>query len=593
MSLSQGRALLRAGVCAATVLAAGFSLVCWAPVAQAAALQLLDHRGWEMVSPVEKNGGEIQGFGAIAGGGVLQGAANGDSASFSSTSSFGTDAEGAPLASQYIARRGTGGWSTENVTLPTLSDAYPEDDGVPYRLFSSDLARAVVWVGQRCAEGEPCSRSFALRATATGALTSLPEEPDLRFVGASADLGHLVLSTCAALTPAATEVPGGEGCDPAFPNLYDWSVGTLRLLNLLPGDSQGTPGAALAEPASAVSTGGSRVYWAHGGELYLREASQTRWVDEAVGGGGELGAVTPDGGLAFFLKAGDLYRYSAASGTSAEIDLGGAVEAPLHVSADGTRLAFLSEAPLTGYDNTDQDTGEPDSQVFLYDAGANGGAGSLICASCNPSGGQPIGPSSIPGAIANGKGPLATQAYKPRALAATGRRLFFDSRDALVTQDTNNDDDVYEWEAQGTGTCTTPGGCVELISSGRSEDGASFIDASESGRDVFFLTDGSLVPSDPLGTFDLYDAREGGGFPIPEDPIPCEGDACQPLPSPPEDPTPGTQVPTPGNPPVRFPPRACPKGKRAVVRKGKRRCVPRRQKSGKRQGRAPSRGGRR
>jgi hypothetical protein len=122
--LVRGQAWLWAGVCAAAILAAGFSLACWAPAAQAASLQLLDNRGWEMVSPVEKNGGEIQGFGAIAGGGLLQGAANGNSASFSSTSSFGAGAEGAPVASQYISRRGAGGWSTENVTLPTLSGAY-------------------------------------------------------------------------------------------------------------------------------------------------------------------------------------------------------------------------------------------------------------------------------------------------------------------------------------------------------------------------------------------------------------------------------------------------------------------------------------
>lgn len=560
-----------AGMALSVLLALAFGPL----AAQAAPLVLLDSRGWEMVSPVEKNGGEVQGFGAIAGGGLLQGAASGEAATFSSTVSFGVGAKGAPLASQYVSRRGAGAWSTENVTLATLSGAYPEDEGVPYRLFSADLARAVVWNAPRCEGGQPCPRPYFLRTTATGALTALPEEPDLRFAGASPDLSHLVLSTCAALTPDATEVAGGEGCDPAFPNLYEWSAGALRLLNVLPGDSQGTPGASLAEPALAVSAEGSRVYWTHGDDLYLREGAQTKWVDEALGGGGELGAITPDGGLAFLLKAGHLYRYSAAAGTSAEIVLGGAVEAPLQVSADGTRLAFLSEAPLTGYDNTDRDTGEPDSQVFLYDASENGGAGSLTCVSCNPGNVRPIGPSSIPGAIANGEGPGATPSYKPRALVAGARRLFFDSRDALVSQDTNNDKDVYEWEAQGTGSCSAPGGCLDLISSGRSEDGASLVDASEGGRDVFFLTDGSLVPSDPLGTVDLYDARAGGGFPIPATPIPCEGDACQPLPSPPEDPTPGTQVPTPGNPPVRFPPSACPKGKHSVARKGKRRCVAR------------------
>ncbi len=640
-SLSGGLGSLRLGGCSAAILAIGLFLA-WGPSAQAAPLQLLDSRGWEMVSPVEKNGGEIQGFGAIAGGGVLQAAANGNSASFSSTSSFGAGAKGAPVASQYISRRGANGWSTENVTLPTLSGAYGEDPvGVPYRLFSGDLARGLILNGRRCDEAEECLRSYSLRESAGGALTLSPEEPDLIFAGASPDLRHAILSTCAALTPGATEVPEGDGCDPDTPNLYDWSGGQLRLINLLP-HVLSTSGAALAAPAGAVSTDASRVYWRdrESGDLFLGEGSVTKQVDDEAGGGGSFEAATPDGSIALFTAAGHLYRYSAVTdsstdltpaggvlgvlgasadgsrvyyqssgglqrwhaGTTTQIAPGAAAADPANfppatgtarLSADGTRLAFLSEAPLTGHDNTDQNTGEPDSQVFLYDASANGGAGGLVCASCNPSDAQPIGPSSIPGAIANGKGPLATQAYKPRALSANGRRLFFDSRDALVTQDTNNDKDVYEWEAQGTGTCATAGGCVNLISSGRSEDGASFVDASEGGRDVFFLTDGSLVPSDPLGTFDLYDAREGGGFPIPEDPIPCEGDACQPLPSPPEDPTPGTQVPTSGNPPVRFPPRACPKGKRPVVRKGKRRCVPRHQKSGKRRGKAPSRGGRR
>jgi hypothetical protein len=32
----------------------------------------------------------------------------------------------------------------------------------------------------------------------------------------------------------------------------------------------------------------------------------------------------------------------------------------------------------------------------------------------------------------------------------------------------------------------------------------------------------------------------------------CEGDKCQPLPAEPEDPTPGTLVPNPGNPPLHF-----------------------------------------
>jgi hypothetical protein len=38
----------------------------------------------------------------------------------------------------------------------------------------------------------------------------------------------------------------------------------------------------------------------------------------------------------------------------------------------------------------------------------------------------------------------------------------------------------------------------------------------------------------------------------PVEPIACEGDSCQPLPSPPVDPTLTTLLPGPGNPPVRY-----------------------------------------
>jgi hypothetical protein len=585
----------------------GICLVCAFSSAQAEPLTLLDSRGWEMVSPVEKNGGEVQGFGANFGGDVLQAAADGESATFSSASSFNAEAQGAPVASQYLARRTGGGWVTEDITLPTVSGAYGEEPaGVPYRLFSEDLARAVLLNGQSCAEQPGCPRGYSLRQSAGGALTLSPEEPDLRFSGASPDLRHVILSTCAALTPDATEISEGGGCDPTARNLYEWSDGQLALINLLPGESHGTPFASLPVQSGAVSEDGSRVYWTlPGGPLYLREGGTTRQLDEALSG--EFQIATPDGAFAFFIKGEHLYRYDAATGKStyfflapitegagfggllgllgvsrdgtyiyyvggngslyvrhgeADTLIATAAEAgnyppatgTARVSDDGTRLAFISKAPLSGYDNTDQNTGEPDSEVFLFDATANGGAGALTCVSCNAEGVAPIGPSSIPGAIANGVGPDGTQAYKPRVLADGGRRLFFDSRDALVTQDTNNDRDVYEWEAQGAGSCAQAGGCVQLISSGRSEDGASFVDASVSGRDAFFLTDGSLVEADP-GAVDLYDAREGGGFPVPPKPIPCEGDACQPLPSPPEDPTPGTLVPTEGNPPVRFPPR--------------------------------------
>ncbi len=575
---------------------------------------LLDNRGWEMVSPVDKNGGDIQGFGGNFGGDVLQAAANGEAATFSSNTSFGAGAQGAPPASQYIARRSSGGWSTENITPPLPAGGYGDHpNGVPYQLFSGDLARGLLLNPRRCTEGEECPRSYSLHDSAGGALTPSPAAPGLRFAGSSPDLRHVVLSTCAKLTPEATEVPGGGGeCDPAETNLYEWSEGTLSLTN-----EPASHHAQLAARSGAISFDGRRVYFTAGEDspIFLREEGlPTKFIESTVGGGGSFQTASTDGSLAFFTKGAHLYRYNATTEAATDLTPGGEVEGVLgasedgsrvyyltaaglflwtapgtateiapgppaafagdyppttgtaRLSADGSKLLFLSKASLTGYDNTDQKTGEPDTEAYLYSAAPGGGGGTLICASCNPTGERPLGPSTIPGAIANGAQPGATQAYKPRDLSADGRRLFFDSSDALVLQDTNNAPDAYEWEAAGVGTCTRPGGCIALISSGRDAEPSSFIDASADGSDAFFLTAASLVPSDP-GSADLYDARQAGGFPIPPSPIPCNGDACQSLPPEPEDPAPGTLQPGPGNPPLHFH-RAVPRKPHRHRRKG-------------------------
>jgi hypothetical protein len=433
---------------------------------------------------------------------------------------------------------------------------------------------------------------------------------------------------------------------------------SFHLVNLLPGEAHGTPGATLAAQSLAISANGSLVVWADGGDdhdLYLRDTvnGETVQLDTIKGGSGggtveprfqtasadgsrifftdaqqltagsgisdlyqceiveeggelqcKLSDLTPDGEVKGVLGASEdgSYLYFVANGVLSNIPnaqgehatsgncTGQLDESPAHtcnlyldhdgaiifiatlgaadagdwnapnssidgtarVTPDGTHLAFDSTGSLTGYDNTDQRRGTPDSEVYLYGAAPGGGGGTLTCVSCNPTGERPSGSSSIPGTIANGKGKGATDAYKPRNLSVDGARLFFDSGDALAPQDSNAVVDVYEWEAHGAGTCQAPGACIGLISSGRSSEASSFVDASADGRDAFFLTDSSLVSTDP-GSIDLYDARVGGGFPQPSPPIACVGDACQPLPVVPEDPTPGTLVSGQGNPAVHFP----------------------------------------
>jgi DNA-binding beta-propeller fold protein YncE len=268
------------------------------------------------------------------------------------------------------------------------------------------------------------------------------------------------------------------------------------------------------------------------------------------------------------------------------------------VSANGRYLAFMSRRSLSGYDNRDAVSGKADQEVFLYDSEANGGAGALVCASCDPSGAQPRGvqfrqldtneeglaggagiwpagagiAASIPGwtPISGTKG---VSLYQSRYLNDSGR-LFFNAADSLVAQDSNKTEDVYEYERPGVGDCSEglatfspgAGGCVALISSGTAKEESSFLDASESGDDVFFMTTQRLLPNQDVdASRDVYDAHVCSGaspcLSSPPAPLPpCEGDACQSPGAAPEDQTPGSlSFQGPGNPAPQSAPAPKPK----------------------------------
>jgi hypothetical protein len=241
------------------------------------------------------------------------------------------------------------------------------------------------------------------------------------------------------------------------------------------------------------------------------------------------------------------------------------------VSPNGRYVAFMSSRSLTGYDNLDAVSDRPDQEVYLYDAVNE----RLACVSCNPTGSRPTGVAKIEFSIF-GKGPGAANVadvvtgepedswvaanlpaadvlgsvgpalYQTRLLSDSGR-LFFNSSDALVPQDVNDQEDVYEFEPEGTGGCTASnttfndktGGCVGLISSGTSPEESGFLDASEGGGDVFFLTTAKLVAADDEHAYEVYDAHECTAVvpcvTEPVSPPPCDsGDSCKaaPLPQP-------------------------------------------------------------
>jgi len=111
--------------------------------------------------------------------------------------------------------------------------------------------------------------------------------------------------------------------------------------------------------------------------------------------------------------------------------------------------------------------------------------------------------------------------------------LFFQSADPLVPHDSNGRLDVYEWEAEGEGSCRQTGGCVFPISDAAGDYESQFMDATPNGENVFFTTADRLVPSDTDVRADVYDARVGGGFPVTTAAAVCDnGDSCKPPVSP-------------------------------------------------------------
>jgi hypothetical protein len=305
------------------------------------------------------------------------------------------------------------------------------------------------------------------------------------------------------------------------------------------------------------STTGGGLYMCKIGEVAgklacaLKDLSVDRNAGESAGVRGTVIGAGEDGAYVYFRARGvlasgavpggnNLYMSDTATGetrlvaTLADQDTPGPTESfgeenlgylTSGVSPNGRYLAFMSERSLTGYDNIDARSGQPDEEVFLYDAGT----GRLVCASCNPTGARPHGVlyTAVSGTAVGllvdgfktwgghwlaGSLPGWTDAdqnralYRSRYLSDSGR-LFFDSADALVPRDANGTEDVYQYEPSGVGDCRREAGCVGLISSGTSSEESAFLDASANGNDVFFLTAARLAPQDLDSALDVYDAH--------------------------------------------------------------------------------------
>jgi hypothetical protein len=375
--------------------------------------------------------------------------------------------------------------------------------------------------------------------------------------------------------PASCEPAGHNDCAGEPPELYVHEIGQERAQlvsrDSLLGEPAGTPVAApggiLAMPndsqqqPGAVSFHGSYVFASPDGSQAFFQSTEALTAAAAEGSPGaepktydfdvdtgsltflpgvqgEVLAVDSDGSDMAFMtpEAGgrpaqlNLWRSGAAGGTVTPV-----VQLPEHnasvpearLSADGSVLVFQTAERLSSSFN-----GGGFEQIYRYDVPAN----TLGCVSCDPAGVTPRGNAAMSTLHTNETNSLyeeARVATDQRGISSGGERVFFDSPDPLVAQDTNTNspefeefeqrklpqgDDVYEWE----------NGVVYLISTGQSPRNSFLLDSSENGDDVFFATAQGLVPGDTDDGYDIYDARipQPGDTPPPAA-TPCEGATCQ------------------------------------------------------------------
>jgi hypothetical protein len=594
---------------------------------------LPDDRAYELVSPIEKHGGEAfpsfpnkyscdieckpPGGVALTSVYPMQSTPDGDAVAYMGYPFSPT--EGSAVFNSYVSSRSGSDWQTTDMA-PALLYAGT------YLAYSADLTEAIIT--QYAPQLSPLAPAgyenlYLQTGPAPNALTPLVTTAPphgrgaIEYAGHSADFKAQFFSANEVLTRATPYAPEPPDPGASGRDLYEWRDGNLELVNVLPGNAAVAGGATFvsASPdANGVAADGRRVFWAASGHVYVREDGQiTRELrhlgtflsasengeevlfsdgclysllteactDLTQGKGGFLGIAGSSGDLSriYFVdkaaltpeaEAGtcavaaintqasaeekegkvppglgcNLYAYEPgvgstlvatllASDDSASSEFEDWAGAPgartAEASSNGRYLAFVSKAPLTGYDNigrceTNKELGEfPCEEVFLYDSATK----SVSCASCNPTGESPHGNSFLPLIQKGGSFP------QPRYLTDQGR-LFFDSQDRLSPLDVNNRvEDVYEDEPSGAGSCTRTGRCVSLISPGTGSVDSNFLamggEGEDEGADVFFTTRERMVPADKDELIDVYDARVEGGFTSEAEaqPAECAGEACQ------------------------------------------------------------------
>jgi hypothetical protein len=226
-------------------------------------------RVYEMVSPVDKNGGNIErGYLNSAWKSQTGAAPSGDAVAFVSRVQFG-DLDSGTLHPNYVARRGSAGWTMEGVS-PPIGNVAPAGTEQPSVMgLSLDLSKVFVeaapaltadatrlngsWGLYMRASGQPnpytlLSSPWISRSPAETNTTQASER--FEYADATPDSRHVVFNGARQLLP---EAPPDRTSASAFNAVYEWVDGSVRLASVLP------PGLFVPATAFELHGGGNRV----------------------------------------------------------------------------------------------------------------------------------------------------------------------------------------------------------------------------------------------------------------------------------------------------------------------------------------------